>query len=80
MNHILKLYFFPTCPYCQRVLEVIKEEKREVLLIDIQKNFEGLQKLLKDTGRQTVPCLYIDEKPLFESQEIINWLLKNKQN
>ncbi len=31
------------------------------------------------TGRSTVPCLYIDNKPLFESSDIIDWL-DNNQN
>lgn len=30
------------------------------------------------TGRSTVPCLYIDGNPLFESADIITWLKSNK--
>ena len=30
------------------------------------------------TGRSTVPCLYIDGEPLFESGDILNWLESNK--
>ncbi len=32
---------------------------------------------LKNTGRSTVPCLYIDGKPLFESRDICEWLEVN---
>jgi len=31
------------------------------------------------TGRTTVPCLYIDEEPMFESRDICEWLEKNQQ-
>jgi glutathione S-transferase len=35
---------------------------------------------LEKTGKTTVPCLYINGEPLFESQDIINWLEENKNN
>ena len=33
---------------------------------------------MKQTGRNTVPCLYIDGKPMFESRDIAAWLETNK--
>jgi len=35
---------------------------------------------IKETGRTTVPCLYIDGKPMFESNDISNWLEQNINN
>jgi glutaredoxin 3 len=35
---------------------------------------------LEQTGRTTVPCLYIDDKPMFESSDIMSWLENNKNN
>jgi glutaredoxin len=46
----------------------------KVTLHDIHENASDKQKLIKDTGRGTVPCLYIDNKPMHESQEIAKWL------
>jgi len=34
---------------------------------------------MKTTGRSTVPCLYIDDKPMFESSDICTWLEENKE-
>lgn len=34
---------------------------------------------LKTTNRTTVPCLYIDDKALFESSDICDWLESNKE-
>lgn len=31
------------------------------------------------TGRTTVPCLYIDGAPLFESRDICQWLEDNQE-
>ena len=74
----LELYFFPQCPYCQVVLSALRvtglEEKVE--FHDIQDNPADKQKLIKDTGRGTVPCLYIDGKPMHESKDIADWLHK----
>lgn len=30
------------------------------------------------TGRTTVPCLYIDDEPMFESRDIMQWLEENQ--
>lgn len=43
-------------------------------------NPEHRQQHMQTTGRTTVPCLYIDDKPLFESADIMDWLEKNKDN
>jgi glutaredoxin 3 len=73
----LELFFFPSCPYCQIVVEVIEELELDVSYKNINKDPLSLQKLTLDTGRRTVPCLYIDNKPMHESQDIIRWLRSN---
>lgn len=74
----LELFYFPECPYCQRVLHKIKQlNLTEIVLSDIHQNPAKRDTLLKDTGRKTVPCLYIDNKPMFESSDIMYWLETN---
>lgn len=70
----LELYYFPACPFCQRVLTTIDRLQVKVVFKDIRENEEYLNQLLKDTGKKTVPCLYIDGKPMFESSDIMKWL------
>ncbi len=77
---ILELYKYDSCPFCQRVMQVIDSENIMVEMKDIMSNVENLQKLTGDTGRRTVPCLYIDGKPMFESSDIISWLQENSGN
>jgi glutaredoxin 3 len=50
-----------------------------VTLVDIHQDASKKQKLIQDTGRGTVPCLYIDGKPMHESREIAQWLKKYAQ-
>jgi glutaredoxin len=74
---LLELYFFDSCPYCQRVLNVIKELKIKVIYKDIHSDINEMQKLLYVTGRKTVPCLFINGEPMHESLDIMNWLKAN---
>ena len=40
---------------------------------------EHLNRLVKDGGKEQIPCLFIDGQPLYESQDIVKWLRKNPQ-
>lgn len=72
----LELYYFEQCPYCQVVMQALRvtglEEK--VQYFDILDDHKNKEKLIRDTGRATVPCMYIDGKPMHESRDIADWL------
>ena len=72
----LELYYFEECPYCQIVLTALRvaglEEK--VTLLDVHEDHKFKENLIKETGRGTVPCLFIDGKPMFESRDIAAWI------
>ena len=73
----LELYYFDACPFCVRVLKVIKSHNIKVEYKDIYEDTNHLQKLTYITGKKTVPCLFIDGVPMHESLDIIAWLEKN---
>ncbi len=75
----LVLFKFDACPFCQSVISTIKQLKIKVEYKDIATDEESLKELIDHTGQRMVPCLYIDDKPMFESIDIIDWL-KNHQN
>lgn len=72
----LELYYFEQCPYCQIVLAALRvtglEEK--VTLLDVREEHKHKDNLIKVTGKGTVPCLFIDGKPMFESRDIADWI------
>ncbi|ATH08959.1 hypothetical protein BIY24_13680 [Halobacteriovorax marinus] len=74
----LELFYYDACPFCQLVLGVIDELNIAVDYCNIQESMEHLNRLTSDTGRRTVPCLYIDNKPMFESSDIVDWLKENQ--
>ena len=73
----LELYKFDRCPFCQKVMEVIWELKLAIDYQDIHQEPLARKKLWEETGRQTVPCLFIDGAPMFESADIVKWLRDN---
>lgn len=74
---LLELYYFDSCPYCQRVLSVINNLKIKVIYKDIHADINEMEKLMYVTGRRTVPCLFINGTPMHESVDIMNWLKAN---
>ena len=71
----LQLYMFETCPFCRKVINYIKESGRmDVEFCDIHKSDDNKKTLLEIGGKEQVPCLFIDGKPLYESEDIITWL------
>ncbi len=76
----LILFYRPTCPYCQKVLAFIKSHEIAVEMKDISRDPSLRDELITQGGKSQVPCLLIDNKPLYESDDIIDWLKKNVVN
>jgi glutaredoxin len=74
----LELYYFEQCPYCQTVMSALRVTGLEgkVTLVDIHEDHKNKDKLIKLTGKGTVPCLFIDGKPMHESRDIADWIHK----
>lgn len=76
--HDLILYYFPTCPYCKKVLRFIdKNNLNQIELKNINQDQKAEAELIEIGGKRQVPCLFIDGEPLYESDDIINWLKSN---
>ncbi len=70
----LTLYYFPSCPYCRLVLDCLDRLDLEIPMRDIQSEPGARDDLVEIGGKSQVPCLVIDGKPLYESNDIIRWL------
>ena len=57
----LSLYHYPSCGYCRMVLGTIEGLGIEIELRDIHGEPERMRELVEATGRQTVPCLRIED-------------------
>lgn len=76
----LELFKKETCPFCQRVMKYIASAGRtDITYHDIIESEKAAEKLVSVGGKRQVPCLFIDGKPLYESQDIIDWLEAHPQ-
>ena len=74
----LVLYYYPTCPYCRKVTKFIdRNDLDQVKLKNINQDQKAESELIEVGGKRQVPCLFIDGEPLYESNDIINWLKTN---
>ena len=73
----LRMYFIPTCPFCLKVIDYIGANGISVDLRDINDD-SNASDLVDIGGKRQVPCLLIDGKPLYESDDIIEWFKSNK--
>lgn len=74
----LELYYKVECPYCQKVLNYMMDncQIKDVELVDIKEGNNN-EDLIKRGGKDQVPCLFIDGKPLYESDDIIKYFKEN---
>ena len=51
--------------------------RKDIIYRDIISSKAAEQRLIQEGGKRQVPCLFIDGKPLYESDDIIAWLSQN---
>ena len=56
----VKVYSTPTCPYCVRAKDYLKEKEIPFVNIDFSSDEIGLQEMVKVSGQMGVPVLVID--------------------
>ena len=70
-NHTL--YYSKTCPFCQKVMRFMRENN---ITMDTRDTAHpGIQNdLVSIGGKKQVPCLVVDGKAMYESDDIIEYL------
>ena len=76
MNELV-LYYFDECPFCKKVLRFLDNKDFDVKYKNIHTESKAYDELIEVGGKSQVPCLTIDGKPLYESDDIIFWLEEN---
>lgn len=79
---MLTLYYKPTCPFSQRVLQMAENLKVELELKDISEDSTALAELLEKGGDDATPFLVDSEKnvSMYESSDIIDYIRENYAN
>lgn len=77
-NIMHRLFYFPSCPFCQKVLKFCEENRVELSLCNTRENSDYREELIRKGGKGQVPALEIEGKILYESNEIINYLSQSR--
>ena len=68
------LYYLPSCPYSQKVLQYLKNSKQSVTLKNVNGNASAKNELEEKGGELRVPCLIVDDGAIYGADNIISWL------
>lgn len=60
MDKKIKIYSTPTCPYCIRAKQFLKDNNIAFEDIDVSANQEAAQEMIQKSGQMGVPVLDID--------------------
>ncbi|MBS0652704.1 MAG: glutaredoxin [Verrucomicrobia bacterium] len=77
---VLVLYYSPYCGFSQKVLNYLRQIHKTVPMKNVINNPEAKEELRKYGGIMQVPCLFIDGKPLYDSDQIIQWLSQHQED
>ena len=78
MVKFIKVYSTPTCPYCIRLKEFLKQNKVQFENIDVSSDQEKAQEMIDASGQMGVPVIKIDNTVIvgFDKPKIIQALKK----
>ena len=62
MANSVIVYSTPTCPFCIRAKQFLKDNNVQFEDIDVSENHEKAQEMIKKSGQMGVPVLEIGEK------------------
>ena len=65
----VKIYTIPTCPWCMKTKEFLKENKIKFEEINIASNQKAAKEIINRSGQTSVPVIDIDEKLIFGFDE-----------
>lgn len=68
----VKVYSTPTCPFCTRVKQFLKDNNVEFENIDVSVNQDRVQEMVDKSGQMGVPVLDIEGKIItgFDKEKI----------
>ena len=60
MKHV-RVFSGPNCPYCDKAKALLRRKGVEFEEIDVEVDPEAMMKVVKETGRRTIPQIFIDD-------------------
>lgn len=73
-DYDLTLYYYDGCFFCSKVKRFMDKNDISINMKNIMTDPEARAELVSTGGRSTVPCLFINNEPMYESDDIIEWM------
>jgi glutaredoxin len=70
----IELFVMTGCFFCGKVLRFMERNDLQVPVHDILADRAASARLVRVGGDDQVPCLFIDGKAMYESDDIIAWM------
>ncbi|MEF3694715.1 MAG: glutaredoxin domain-containing protein [Candidatus Cloacimonadota bacterium] len=64
MNHKIIVFSTPTCSWCKKLKDYLRQNGFTYRDVDVSKDDTGLRDMIRKTGQQGVPQLWIDNQPV----------------
>ncbi|GAB1468642.1 glutaredoxin family protein [Candidatus Cloacimonadota bacterium] len=79
MNEKIVVFSTPTCSWCRKVKDYLKQKNKQFKDIDVSKDAAGLRDMIRKTGQQGVPQIWINNVPVvgFDRDKIDRLLNQN---
>src|SRR4051812_4663780 len=71
------LYYSPRCPYSKKVLSYLDSQDIDIPCKNVTIDATARDELKKYGGHLVVPCLIVDQQPIYNANDIIAWLQKH---
>jgi len=77
----VKVYSTPTCPWCHRAKDYLKEKKVDFEDINVAEDQDAAQEMIEKSGQMGVPVLDVDGEIIigFDQEKIDAALKKEKK-
>ncbi len=75
----IALYYSPKCPHSIKVLSYLQKEHLSIPLKNVIEDTQAKSDLKKIGGFSIVPCLIVDQTPIYEDDRIIQWLSEHQK-
>ncbi len=75
-QHKVIIFTTPSCPWCLRTKQYLQSQKILYKEVDVSRDKQAASEMLRKTGQQGVPQLWIDGRPVvgFDRKKIDNLL------
>lgn len=58
----VKVYSTPTCPYCHKAKQFLKDNQVDFQEIDVSSDQDKAEEMVEKTGQMGVPVIVVDEE------------------